>query len=87
MRLCAREQLGQQAGIDEAIASYQQDIVGTAEKTLKVLWEMIPIRGYDVQYHIVRQTRTLHGRGYCGDPIEVKDTYTALVEFFDVAGA
>jgi len=57
------------------------------EKTLKVLGEMISITGYDVQYHIVRQTRTLHGRGYCGDTIEVKDTHTALVEFFDVAGA
>ena len=57
------------------------------EKMLKVLWEMIPVRGYDVQHHIVRETSTLYGRGYGGDSIEVKDTHTALVEFFNVAGA
>ena len=87
MRLCAREQLGQQAGIDEAIASYQQDIVGSLAKPLEVLWKIVPIRGYSVQYRIVRQTRRLDSHGYGADTIEVKDTHTALVEFFDMAAS
>ena len=87
MRQWTCEERGQQAGIDETITSYQQDIIGSMAKLLEVVWKIVSIRGYNVQYRIVRQTRRLYGHGYCGDTIEVKDPHTALVEFFDMAGS
>ena len=41
--------------------------------------------GHYIQDRIVRQTRTLDGRGQFSYTIEVEDTYSSLVEFFDVA--